>query len=44
MVIRSTAKYDISRIIDPTIALWSANEPLESSNKQTSEPTVEYWF
>lgn len=44
MVIRSTAKYDISKIIDPTIALWSANDPLESSNKQTSEPTVEYWF
>lgn len=44
MVLRSTTKYDLTRIIDPTIELWSADDPFELPCEQAGQPTVDYWF
>ncbi|CAR27284.1 hypothetical protein ZYGR_0I05580 [Zygosaccharomyces rouxii] len=44
MVLSITAKYDLSRIVDPTIELWSAYDNFEPSSGKNCEPTVDYWF
>lgn len=44
MGLETTAKYDFSNIIDPTIELWSIDDHYRQLDGHVNEPTVNFWF